>query len=162
MTETTTISTLAAEAAKWFETAERKEGETYLRRKDGAPEWVSEMVRKAHGSMLPDDWRYDFIVQALCALEADGEDATLEADIYNHELQDWFGSHSDRVAFTDQALEDGLASAESGIMSIISMGQYLEKSEVLGIVRDFLEARLGALEEAAEEASTAPDEDDEE
>ena len=162
MIETTTIETLASEAVKWFETAERKDGETYWRRKDGAPEWVAEMVHEAHGSMMPDDWRYDFIVQALCALEADGEDATLEADVYNHELQDWFGSHSDRVAFTDQALEDGMAGTESGIMAIVSMGQYLEKEEVLGLVREFLEARLGALEEAAEEASTAPDESDEE
>ncbi len=162
MTETTTIETLAAEAVKWFELAERKEGETYHRRKDNAPEWVRDMTHEAHGSMLPDDWRYQFIVEALCALEADGEDATLEADIYTHDLTNWLGSRADRIGYVDEALENGLVGTESGIVPILQLGQWTEKDEVLSLVREFLLTRLGSLEEAAEEASTAPDEADEE
>jgi hypothetical protein len=48
--------------------------------------------------MLPDDWRYQFIEEALDAISEDGEDAQLEPAIYTHELTGWLHSRADRHA----------------------------------------------------------------
>jgi hypothetical protein len=40
---------------------------------DGAPPWFTDVCRHAHGGMMPDDWRYEFIQDALSAIE-DGAD----------------------------------------------------------------------------------------
>ena len=55
MTDTQTLQERAGEAAAWFETAERP---PFVRVKNGAPEWIMDLVRHAHGDLLPDDWRY--------------------------------------------------------------------------------------------------------
>lgn len=60
-----TVQQLAAEAYGCFETAERQDGETFWRLKDGSPEWVTDLVLNAHGDFLPDDWRYACIGAAL-------------------------------------------------------------------------------------------------
>jgi len=42
-----------------------RDGETYYRKKDTAPEWVGDAVYAAHdnGAMLPDDWKYETIAR---------------------------------------------------------------------------------------------------
>ena len=39
-----------------------------------APQWFTDLCHYAHGDMLPDDWRYEFIQDALNALENDDDD----------------------------------------------------------------------------------------
>ena len=74
------ISKKAKEALAYFEKANRTNGVEFWKVKDGAPQWVTDLCFSAHseGAMLPDDWRYVFIVEALVALEDETE---LEADI---------------------------------------------------------------------------------
>jgi hypothetical protein len=67
----------AAEAAAWLEPALRDENDpesSFIRLRDGAPEWVRDLVHAAHGEFLPDDWRYDKIQEALLFI-AENEDA---------------------------------------------------------------------------------------
>src|SRR5690606_29296090 len=62
-----TIQELAREAFEYFVLKERTDGEAFWTVKDNSPPWVRDMCFKAHdnGEVLPDDWRYRFIVESL-------------------------------------------------------------------------------------------------
>ena len=157
--ETATVQTLAREAAGWFESAYRgdtgEDQDRYTRCRDGAPEWVGELVRAAHGDMFPDDWRYDAIASALeFVAEVDdpddgcGEFADQTVDVYNGDRIAWLGSHGARQGYCDEAAaEFGAEDTASDIISMIGWGQYAEASEVYGLVLQALEARLGEVDE---------------
>lgn len=152
-----TIQDLAREAAGYFETAKREDVDderdaTYVRTRDDAPEWITDLVRAAHddGDILPDDWRYERIRSALDHLaEMDhdpddfpGEWADDQVDDYTSDALAWLGSHSVRIGYTDQARED-LGDFDS-ITGQIGAGQYIEAREIWYQVVRFLSERLGA------------------
>ena len=56
------IPEVAMQAAKYFTTDKRDNGEEFIKINDDTPKWVREMVRVANGDMLPNDWRYKAIV----------------------------------------------------------------------------------------------------
>jgi hypothetical protein len=133
----TDLSRKAREALGYFEKALRRNGVEFWRAKDGAPQWVTDLCFVAHarGAMLPDDWRYEFIVQALNVLD---EGSDLEPDINMSDLCSWLASNVNRVAFVDEAREE--RGAESlGIVEQLQYGQLAEKQEVLDQVTAFLE-----------------------
>lgn len=144
MGDAVAIGRLAAEAFEWFETATRPNGEDYVRRSDGAPEWVADLVYAAHGGdsayLLPDDYRYAFIRDALEALaDADGYmDAAAEGlpeTVYTSELLAWVGSSARRIAISDAVAEDlGIR----GIFNTLQSGERAERLEVLTLVHSFL------------------------
>lgn len=154
MIDTVSIQDRAKEAASWFETAQRAAvkdgqatGELYVRVKDGAPEWVTELVRAAHYGvpdmlMLPDDFRYQVIREAVDALaedeDTDEHDFADGVDVYTSDLTAWLGSHSLRPGYCDEWKDDHGAN-EDGIVSLIQGGQYMERREVFGLVRQALE-----------------------
>ncbi len=98
--------------------------------------WVTDLcfVSHADGALLPDDWRYVFIVQALIALD---EESELEADIYTSDLCAWLASNVNRVGYVDE-VRDEYRTAESGIVADLQAGQLAEKREVLDLVSAFL------------------------
>jgi hypothetical protein len=167
---TTKLQALATEVLTYFETATRtSNGAEYHRTKDGAPQWVKDMCWAAHesGGMMPDDWRYGFIVEALGALEdnEDPDEIAMEADIYTSELTDWLGSRADRYAFCDEAMEEfGMEwkDLENGTWTLLALGQRREKDEVLAAVRGFLEEKLtvDAIEDEPDEVETDEVEDE--
>lgn len=160
MNITATISTLAAEAADWFEHAQRGDSpdgddgqETYTRLKDGRPDWVQNLVFAAHddGAMFPDDWRYEVIWGAVEAIaESDDEDdqhvfADGQVDVYTTARFEWLASNLRRQSYVDDAAaEYGMDT--SGIAAIIGLGQYAEALEVYGRVRAFLAGLLDSEE----------------
>jgi len=146
-----TTRLIASEARSWFERATRDDSVVYYRKDPAAPEWVTDLALHAHGDMLPDDWRYEFIVEALDALAEteDPDEIQLEADVYNTRLIAWLGSHSHRAGYCDEAREE-FSSGSDGIIDQIMLGQYAEKQEVLGIVRAFIEQRAEDMEDADE------------
>ena len=121
--------------------------------KDGVyfekPDWLQEMIRDAghHNSeILPDDWCYEMVVNALdTILEADENDNINDylydttpdyVSIYNHELIEWLGSHNSRIDLVDEALEDW--GTPNGIMDAISRGQRSEIDLIFQSVYQFL------------------------
>lgn len=72
MTAEKTLQELAGEAARWFETKTRDNGDVFVSLKDGHPEWLQELVWHAHeaGAMLPDDYRYGWSYEALEVFES--------------------------------------------------------------------------------------------
>lgn len=146
------IRRAAAEAAGWFETAPRHSTTTpgvFVRVREGAPDWVRTMVRTAHADMLPDDWRYEAIrdaVDYLAEITPAAEERTAEyftehftgahSDIYTRELLAWLASHGARAAYVDEARE--LYGGTATIMEDIRQGQRQELAEVFGLVFDCL------------------------
>jgi hypothetical protein len=157
MTTTTTISDKAREAYDWFETAERPDGESFVRTKSEAPEWVTELVQDAHGSeFLPDDWRYEAIRDCLGAIatdELDADDGPSEwADgytaVYNGALLSWLSSNLNRIGYVDDAVAELGYSEDRGVMGAIALGQYMEAREVFELVHRGLEALVDEDEDA--------------
>lgn len=155
-----TLEELAGEAAAWFETGKREGRDEhvdayFVRLKEGAPEWLRDLVHDAHGDLLPDDWRYSCIRSALDSI-ADGNDdagefADSEADVYNAPLTAWLSSNLSRGGYVDEAIEEFGYPGDRGIFGAIAMGQYMEATEVFGSVYASLESRLESLEEEEEE-----------
>lgn len=150
----TTIETYASEAYAAFTVGTRPDGETYVRLVDDAPEWVRALVYRAHGDMLPDDWRYAAIQDALEAL-ADGADpddaaeyADGQVDVYTSARVAWLASHPRRIDYTDEALNDYGDDYRGGILGALALGQYHEAMQVWALVCD-------ALHEHADEADDA-------
>ena len=143
-----TIQELAQEWLDWFEVGKRDDGKTFFYLKDGAPEELHKMVRKVHGDMLPDDYKYEYIVGALEAIaDYDGDEDDieeladdLEADCYDSDLLEWLNSHSIRTWYVDKAVEE--MGHGGGIMEDIAMGQVEEKREVFFTVLEDLRENL--------------------
>jgi len=132
----------AIAARREFVKKTKSEGESFWTLSDSAPDWVENLVKHAHDGMLPDDWKYEFIVDAL-DLIIDGEGATqdlqLDADIYTNKLLQWLSSSNYRVEYCNEAAEE-LGATVGDLIQNISIGQYKEKNEVLQRVIDSLES----------------------
>lgn len=159
-----TIHELAADAYRCFETATRDDGSHYVRTRDDAPEWVGDLVRAAHGDMLPDDWRYQAIRDALGAIDDAGADADLDdlghefadgnVDTYTGERIAWLGSHASRAGYCDEAADE-FGGEDLGIVERIGLGQYAELREVYASVLESLRERADEIGDDDE-----PDDDD--
>ena len=105
-----TVNELAREALGWFITDTRDSGEKFVKTKYGRPDWLGNLIFTAHGDMLPDDYRYKFIEDALIMIADQDEDTDLdcpeiEADTYTSDLTKWLHSRNDRVYYLTEALE---------------------------------------------------------
>ena len=105
-----TVNELAREALGWFITDTRDSGEKFVKTKYGRPDWLKTLIFTAHDGMLPDDYRYKFIEDAL-EIIAEADDNSLdcpeiEADSYTSELTKWLHSRNDRVYYLTEALEE--------------------------------------------------------
>ncbi len=148
------LESLAGEAYGWFETAHRGDDpeQPYTRLRDGAPEWLSDLVREAHAGMLPDDWKYRCISSALeCIAESDDpEDAAHEwadgeCDVYTSDRLAWLSSNLRRPNYCDDAVgEMSIDYGQEGIVGLIACGQYQEAREVFASVLSSLEAQVAA------------------
>lgn len=152
-----TVQSLANDAFAFFEQRTRENGKTFWCCKDETPQWVKDLVYNAHGDFGPDDWRYEFIWEALSALSCLDEDddpevLVLEADIYTGELTGWLHSNLQRIGYVDEAVDEyGGASTFDGITNMIMAGQASEKREVLQSVIAFLSERAEELNAEIEE-----------
>lgn len=151
---TKSLATLATEALSYFETGKLADGDEYYFVREASPVWVNEMVRAAHGDMLPDDIRYDMIVQALGTVsnfdekvsqdDAQEEMMQVEAPIYTSELTAWLASNVNRYSYCDAAIEEYGASttADYGMINRLQMGWSHEFSEVASAVISALVAQM--------------------
>ena len=148
MAEWSFIRKLAAEAYGCLERACRSDGSTYVCRKNGSPEWVTDLCRKAHGDNFPDDWIYEQIWNCLEAIvdndcEYEARDAAESAvDVYYTDLLDWAKG---RVWYVDDAIRDGAKDLSSAIM----MGQQMMIGEIFYAIVFFLAGMADGLEEEA-------------
>ena len=172
MNSTHTRSSLATEARSYLE---RRKGNreadgigVILTTKNGCPDWVSDLTREAHkdgstdilghpgqGSMIPDDWRYEFVGNALSILEDhDDLDEAIEAadewfagayEGYHH-VTAWMHSRpGDRLAYVEEAAAERgpltLGDACS-LYDLCKAGMFLEVQEVWGLVVGSLDSHV--------------------
>ena len=139
----TAMQDKASEAVSYFKPHQNPDRDTYTLVSD-APAWVSDLVREAHGDLLPDDYRYRFIADALYALADadDPDDIDPEPDVYNTDLLAWASSSATRFAgYCEDALADWGTEA-GGFTQLIAIAQVEERREVLDLVREFLESAI--------------------
>lgn len=143
-----TVQSVAAEANAFLyrDTQQDK----VLPQKD-APQWFTDLCHHAHGDMLPDDWRYEFIQDALNALENDGDDENgpdLD-DVYPYTADrlNWLASRLDRHGYCDEAAED-IGESPKQILDLIALGMDRELREVFDLIRE----RLAKIEDERTEA----------
>lgn len=147
-----TIEELADYAKDFFEQKRRDDGSSYWKLKDDYPTWVREMLFRIHdkGHWLPDDYKYEFAVDALYAL-AEGQDPEegayeIEPDVYTNALHKWLTSHPYRSTYVDEAVREFGWPKEGGLDQALMGGQVLEKQEVWRLVLDALNERLEEIE----------------
>jgi hypothetical protein len=127
-----------------------EEANTYLQRdttrdillpSDDAPQWFTDLCHYAHGGMIPDDWRYEFIQDALSALEDGADEDRLDPDglyPYTADRLGWLASHLDRHGYSDEAAADA-GGPPGDILALVAWGMDRELTEVFGLVRTKLE-----------------------
>ena len=145
----TTVQKLATEAYGYLDT---KTDRGVWAMKDGTPEWVRDLIYEAHGGMMPDDFKFRFVAEALSAL-ADSEDTDearegLEPDVYHGRLLEWVGTNLNRAGYVDEVIEEG---GVSDFFSLLQAGQARELDEVFTLVLSALETRAEHEEEEDEE-----------
>ena len=129
-----------------FSLETRDNGSEYWRRNPCAPDWITELCHTAHGDMLPEDYRYQFIVEALDALE-EAEDPDEARDGYeyehrNYQLALWLASHGHRFSYCDDWARD---MCSRNTYDRLAGGHLQERLEVLNLVHGSLEAHLEPL-----------------
>ncbi len=149
------IQELATHALRFFESKVRPargdDRETrFYTLTERYPSWVMEMVHAAHEDMMPNDYKYQYVVDTLDALSEgqDSEEALyeIEADVYNYDLLKWLQSHGERTGFVDEVTQELGHHAELGIIGDIMMGQVQEKQQVWQSVVSSLRERLDDIE----------------
>ena len=152
-TNTTKLQQLAADFSARFHVLRDDEGKPRI--EDGVqmvatndPE-ARELAREVHGTMLPDSWRYSFIVEALDRIaEYDDLDVAaneIDADVYTSDRLAWLSSRLDRARYVDEAIEEYgvtiVLRKGRGIIEAIAYGQIAERREVFELVRAWIEER---------------------
>ena len=145
-----TINELADEFSRAFVLLHRQDGSPYFVLRDGSPEWMRDAAMKAHGDFMPDDTRYEFILDALHIIangaNLDEAEDSLEADIYNANLLRWVSSNLVRMGYVDEAMEE-IGGEFDSLASALQLGQLAERREVLYAIWKELEAMADEGEE---------------
>jgi hypothetical protein len=138
---TLTLSALAGTYFRSFEQDERPDGSRFWTCRDTCrDEALQQLCFNAHDGMLPDDYKYQFIVEALALLadhDADEASQLVEADSYTHQLTAWLHSSTSRVYYLTEALE---VYAPKDGFQLLALAQYIERAEVLDHVLTSLDA----------------------
>ena len=116
---------------------------------DDAPAWFTDLCHAAHGGMMPDDWRYEFIQDALSALGDGADEDRLDLDAlypYTADRLDWLASHLDRPGYCDEAAEEA-GGPPGEILAFVVWGMDRELREVFDLVRSKLEEIAGDQED---------------
>ena len=142
-----TVQELAKMARCAFSLETRDNGTEYWTANRCAPDWISELVRMAHGYFWADDYRYKFIVHALDELEEaealDEAGHQWDFEPYLSRLADWLGSHNHRFSYCDDWAEE-MGQPEDTYHRLAG-GHLQERLEVLHSVRASLEAQLQVM-----------------
>ena len=133
-------------AINWFITAGTlRAAFTRDKRDDGSTFWcltdradqddLIDWLRDLHDDELPNDWRYETIVNICEALTYEGDLSNADpgelsvgiannlTDIYNHSLFQWYADIPSRVAYIDDAQSDGLIASEATTIDRLMCGQ---------------------------------------
>ena len=138
----------AQEMYDMMEQRKRDNGDTFYALKDNAPQWMSNVAMEAHGERFPDDYIYEFIVDALAMIADADENADIddlineiEPDVYTASLTHWLSSNNYNISYLTEALQE--FDIKDGFEAL-AWAQALAKQEV---ARDLVSALEKLIEE---------------
>ena len=131
------ITKKAREALRWFTTEDTDRG-PIVTLKEGRPEWVADMVYNCHDGRLPQDWIFEAVEEALCALDDNGSDVesarqSMEPDVYDYDLTEWSRAFPEYV---DDAIKEARFSNH---FDLLQYAQASHKQEIFDTVLNALE-----------------------
>lgn len=146
-TKTNDMTDTQKKAAKWltyFKTKKRDNGDKFYVLSDKRPQELYDLVYKTHDGMLPDDYKYEFICDALYRImeyeDLDTAADEIDADCYTSDLLKWVGSNLTRAVYVEEAVKEfGCESKDFDLFKVIAWGQVQEKREVFSMVRNAVE-----------------------
>ena len=140
-----------------FEQLEREDGTTYWHLTDEADtDDLIDWVRDLHDDEMPNDWRYETIVDICTYLmdliepineQSDVSDIAFSAadsitSIYTSELCQWLADNTGRLSYIDDAQEEGLIPAEADTFKRLQIGQFeCIRSMAVRIIDKLLEGK---------------------
>jgi hypothetical protein len=144
----TQIKNIANKILPYFITVERNSGLIVIL-KNGTPEYIKDLVLKAHGDpesgifFLQDDWRYEFVHDALRAIvdTDDLEDAfeSITPNVYTAELTAWLNSNIQRIYYLNDAIQEMVEiGAKYDGFTLLARAQRIERVEVFNLIVDEL------------------------
>ncbi len=136
-----TLQQAAREYLDYFELRTTENGEAW-RPVEGAPPGLKRLVRNAHADFMPDDHRYNFIVEAL-RLVAECEDVEtikMTPDNEPSRLTGWLHSKINRLRYMTIAMTEF---DPKDSLQLLKAAQYIERQEVLAAVIDELRSAQG-------------------
>ena len=142
------MTTTNTHQINWFVTAGTlRAAFTQDKRQDGTLYWclteqarqsvddLTEWLRDLHDEELPNDWRYETIVN-ICEALMDEDDlsnacpgelaagiANNLTDIYNHSLFQWYADIPSRVDYIEEAVSEGLIDSNADTIARLIVGQ---------------------------------------
>jgi len=146
-TKPESIKDLASHFEGFFIKKQRDNGEDFWI-VESAPDELKELIRDAHEDMFPDDYKYEFIREALLDFasyeDIDSAIDNIEADPYTAGLTHWLASDINRVYYLTEAIEQ--YEPKDGFQ-VLTLAQYDEKREVYSSVQNSLEKIMDEYEE---------------
>ena len=145
------MTTTNTQQINWFVTAgtlraaftqdTREDGSTFWTYTDQARQSADDLatwVGELHDDELPNDWRYETIVDICTYLmdliepideQSDVHDIAFSAadsitSIYPGELCQWLSDNTSRLSYIDEAQEEGLIAAEADTFKRLQIGQF--------------------------------------
>ena len=133
-------------AINWFITAGTlRAAFTRAKRDDGTTFWcltdradqddLIDWLRDLHDDELPNDWRYETIVNICEALTYEDDLSNADpgelsvgiannlTDIYNHSLFQWYADNPNRVDYIEEAVSEGLIDSNADTIARLIVGQ---------------------------------------
>jgi hypothetical protein len=148
-----TVVELAAQYLELFDQITRDNGDVVWVWKQNItiPQELVDLAQTAHDGMMPDDYKYEYIVDSLALIsEAEDNDylyeldSNLEPDVYNRDLLIWLSSNLNRAEYIDAYVQEycggSISSSDFDFYSLIRNGQWLEKQEVFHSVLSSLQS----------------------
>jgi len=130
--------------AKYLQVKQREDGTEFTTMTDDAPEWFRDMVHEAHFDLMPNDWSYRIISDAVGAI-AEGVERDDFTDtgipVYTSDHLQWLSSSLSRMAFCDDALEQFGAPKDTDML--ILWGMVAEYGMVYDVVKDAINEQEG-------------------
>lgn len=176
------FSRVLREFADAFETQKRPDGSPYVRLKDDCAGWLKAgtsypgPMRAIHEALdggnarLPSDWVYSEtqgIVDDLVSHEIDAEDrahsdirneiADGRVDVYNSARIEWLADHLFNAQLCDEAVSEGLVSAEADLFDRIRSGQFIAATRMIDAIITLIDAEANERLDEIKRGQRCPD-----
>jgi hypothetical protein len=138
----------ADELMTFFVFKKRNDGSEFYSLIDNAPEYLTELVHNAHNDFMPDDYKYEFIYDALDIIrDYEDEDYYYEGldnytECHTAKLLTWLASNINRMNYLEDVINNMFPAGNVKIFDALMGAQYTEREEVLNSVLSSIDSLI--------------------